>query len=135
MAVPPSDAWIQDMPPRGGYPIVNFAKNVPSRGPPGWAMWLGVAAVVGYGFNSMINTNKRKNAVARENREARMNILPYLLAETDKTKSEMKKRFLKEEEKVMGNVLGWKIGESVYKSGIYMDPVVNNGWPNDLYRE
>jgi Fe-S cluster assembly iron-binding protein IscA len=116
--------------------------------------------------------------MAREKREARMNIQAFLQADADAQHIRMKRKFLKgeiftavvqlaplctdtdmcmcdndivlyvrkltavavlnytldfaEEEEIMGHVPGWKIGASVYKSGIYMAPTLNMGWPDDL---
>ena len=43
----------------------------------------GASALVGYGFTKLIQGNKRRNAMAREKREARMNIQGFLQADTD----------------------------------------------------
>eukprot|EP00611_Tribonema_gayanum_P013705 TRINITY_DN2478_c0_g3_i1.p3 TRINITY_DN2478_c0_g3~~TRINITY_DN2478_c0_g3_i1.p3 ORF type:complete len:122 (-),score=41.91 TRINITY_DN2478_c0_g3_i1:144-509(-) len=113
---------------------ITIARHTPTRGPPGWAIWAGAAAFVGYGFYGLINGNKRRNAMAREKREARMNIQAFLQADADAQHIRVQRRFMREEEEIMGHVPNWKVGDTVYKSGIYMAPTINLGWPNDLIR-
>ncbi len=126
MALPPSGAWKQDLPPPGGYPEFRFSRALRNGGPPGWALWLGGVGVVAYGFSTVIRGNRRRNAMKRENREARYCILPYLQAEWDRNYVEEKKSKDEIEERIMGHVDGWKVGESVLKA---KDPVWVNPRP------
>ncbi len=117
MALPPSSGgFIQDLPPPGGYPEIRFSRALRKRGPPGWALWLGGVGVVTYGFSTVIRGNRRRNAMKRENREARYCIFPYLRAEWDRNYVSEKKSRDVEEERIMGHLDGWKVGGSVLKA-------------------
>ncbi|RVX19404.1 NADH dehydrogenase [ubiquinone] 1 alpha subcomplex subunit 13-B [Vitis vinifera] len=53
---------------------------------------------------------------------ARSAILPVLQAEEDERFVKEWKKYLEEEARIMKNVPGWKVGESVYNSGRWMPP-------------
>ena len=50
----------QDMPPKGGYPGITYAKNVPKRGPSGIVIMLGGVAAMAVGFYGLKVTNKER---------------------------------------------------------------------------
>ena len=50
----------QELPPKGGYPAIVYARNIPTRGPSGIALFLGGAAVMGYGFYRVIMGNRKR---------------------------------------------------------------------------
>ena len=53
----------QDMAPKGGYPEINYVRNLPKRGPPGWAIMLGGVAVMSAGFLVVAKANQRRRYV------------------------------------------------------------------------
>ena len=42
--------FVQDMPPKGGFPAIAYQKNTPARGPPGTVILFGAIAVTGLGI-------------------------------------------------------------------------------------
>jgi len=50
----------QEMPPKGGYPPIEFARNIPKRGPSGVALFIGGAAVMAFGFYKVIMGNRQR---------------------------------------------------------------------------
>lgn len=50
----------QELPPKGGYPAIVYARNIPTRGPSGIALFLGGAAVMAYGFYRVIMGNRKR---------------------------------------------------------------------------
>ena len=50
----------QEMPPKGGYPPIEFARNIPKRGPSGLALFIGGAAVMTFGFYKVIMGNRQR---------------------------------------------------------------------------
>ena len=50
----------QDMPPKGGYPGITYAKNLPKRGPSGLVIMLGGVAAMAVGFYGIKRTNKKR---------------------------------------------------------------------------
>ena len=53
----------QDMAPKGGYPEIKYARNLPKRGPPGWAIFLGGISVMSFGFAVAARANQRRRYV------------------------------------------------------------------------
>ena len=49
----------QDLPRAGGYPAIEFARNLPKRGVSGAAMFLGCGLVMSYGFYTIIRCNRK----------------------------------------------------------------------------
>ena len=49
----------QDLPRIGGYPAIEYARNLPKRGVSGIAMFLGCGVVMSYGFYTIIKTNRK----------------------------------------------------------------------------
>ena len=84
------------------------------RGPSGLMIWLGVGLASTYGFYQISVTNAEKRMVLKEKREARMAIMPFLMAEQDAMNKVEQEKKLAYEADVMKNVKGWKVGESVY---------------------
>ena len=50
----------QELPPRGGYPPIQYARNLPKRGPSGLVLFIGGAAVMAYGFYRVIMGNRNR---------------------------------------------------------------------------
>lgn len=56
-------AYKQDMAPKGGYPEIKIARNLPKRGPSGLVTMLGGVAVMAIGFYGVYRTNKQRRYV------------------------------------------------------------------------
>ncbi|EQC32045.1 hypothetical protein SDRG_10243 [Saprolegnia diclina VS20] len=124
MATPNFGRAVQDMPPAGGFKAPNFARAVPvTRGPPGWAMFAGCAAIVTFGFYVVGQTNQEIRAMRKEQRERRVAMLPFLQAEEDAEYLHIEAHYLDQEKERMKNVPGWKVGESPYHSNTWKVPV------------
>ncbi len=52
-------AIVQDRPPAGGFPAIEFVRKVPARGPSGLALFVGGAVVSMLGFVAVARTNQR----------------------------------------------------------------------------
>lgn len=50
----------QELPPKGGYPPIEYARNLPKRGPSGMMMFIGGAAVMAFGFYHVIMGNRKR---------------------------------------------------------------------------
>lgn len=50
----------QDMAPKGGYPEIKIARNLPKRGPSGFVTMLGGVSVMCLGFYAIYRTNKQR---------------------------------------------------------------------------
>ena len=50
----------QDMAPKGGYPEIKIARNLPKRGPSGLVTMLGGVAVMSLGFAVIARANQRR---------------------------------------------------------------------------
>ena len=62
----------QDLAPKGGYPEIKWARNLPKRGPSGLVIMLGGIATMAVGFYFVAKTN-------RERRCGRSSLVPRLL--------------------------------------------------------
>uniref|UniRef100_A0A7S1FYH9 NADH dehydrogenase [ubiquinone] 1 alpha subcomplex subunit 13 n=1 Tax=Corethron hystrix TaxID=216773 RepID=A0A7S1FYH9_9STRA len=123
--VPPNiGPFVQDMPPKGGYPKIRTARHLPNRGPPGWALWSGTALLISYGFYQVGQGNQRrtreKMAILRQREE----MVAELQAETDQEYAKREAKLLQVEAEIMKDVKGWKVGESPYFSGVWMPRAV-----------
>ena len=117
MATPPITLPRQDMPPKGGYPTIDWKRGARPRGPSGAAIWGGIIGLTVFGFYNISKTNAERRMCHKEQREARMAIMPFLMAEADTMRHIEQKKLLAHEREIMKNVEGWKVGESVYSKG------------------
>ncbi|XP_078710997.1 NADH dehydrogenase [ubiquinone] 1 alpha subcomplex subunit 13 isoform X2 [Lampetra fluviatilis] len=91
----------QDMPPPGGYGPVDYKRNLPKRGLSGYSMFaIGIGLML-YGQYRIFKWNRERSVLqqVREN--------------------------LEEEAKIMKDVPGWKVGESVYNSNRWHTPTID----------
>lgn len=114
MARAPNTSSFQDMPPKGGYPKIDFVRRLGNRGPSGAMIWAGIFGMTFWGFYQIGVTNEEKRFNRKEQRESRMAILPYLMTEQDITEMQKMKKQLLHEEEVMKGVEGFTPGASVY---------------------
>ena len=80
-------------------------------------IWGGVIAATVFGFYQIGITNAEKRMCRKEQREGRMAIMPFLMAEADGMSAQKYKKALEYETKVMKDVPGWVVGESVMSKG------------------
>lgn len=125
MATPNFHTPNQEMPPPGGYTPIKFAKNNPvTRGPPGWSLFLGTFLVTSVGYYFVGQHNKHQRELAKEERENRIALLPFLQAEADVEYLEQEKHILEKERQIMKDVVpGWVAGQSPYHSDRYQTPI------------
>jgi NADH dehydrogenase (ubiquinone) 1 alpha subcomplex subunit 13 len=88
----------------------------------GFATFVVTGAVLVLGFLKVTKFNGKRKDDFDEMRQARLHILPYLQAESDRRYLRMKKQALEEEAKIMKDVPGWVVGESVYKTPQWIPP-------------
>ncbi|XP_020628847.1 NADH dehydrogenase [ubiquinone] 1 alpha subcomplex subunit 13-like [Orbicella faveolata] len=113
----------QEMPPKGGYPPIEFARNIPKRGPSGVALFIGGATVMAFGFYKVIMGNRQRCELLKEQRYARIGVLPLLQAEHDRSCLRLLKENEELEAQIMKDVPDWKVGESVYHTDKWVTPM------------
>jgi len=113
---------LQDGPPPGGFKSVRFVRHISNNGPTGITLLIVATAVISYGMYQVGQGNIKRRAYKKEKLDARIAILPFIQAEEDMRYVELQRKFMEEEEKVMAQVPGWKVGENVYNSGRWMPP-------------
>ncbi|KAK1266526.1 NADH dehydrogenase [ubiquinone] 1 alpha subcomplex subunit 13-A [Acorus gramineus] len=121
---------LQDGPPPGGFPPVRYARRIPTKGPSAVAIFLAAFGAFSYGMYQVGKGNKIRRALKEEKYAARRAILPILQAEEDKRFVEQYKKYLDEEARIMKDVPGWKIGESVYHSKRWTPPATGELRPD-----
>ncbi|KAG6522168.1 hypothetical protein ZIOFF_019305 [Zingiber officinale] len=70
------------------------------------------------------------SALKEEKYAARRALVPVLQAEEDERFVKEWKKYLEEEARIMKDVPGWKVGESVYNSGKWMPPATSELRPD-----
>ncbi|CBK22914.2 uncharacterized protein [Blastocystis hominis] len=115
MSAPLPKVFVQDLPPKGGYPLVNPKRNLPNR-VSGATMWFIGAATVGLGLWRMMYGIRKMNEMDQERFNCRLAMAPYLQAEEDIHYCEAEAAKLNKEREVMKDIPGWKVGESVYNT-------------------
>ncbi|XP_067872139.1 NADH dehydrogenase [ubiquinone] 1 alpha subcomplex subunit 13 [Heterodontus francisci] len=114
----------QDLPPPGGYGPVDYKRNIPRRGVSGYSMFgIGLGVLI-FGYWKLFRWNKERRRLQIEDLEARIALLPLLHAEQDRRTLRQLRENLEEEAKIMKDVPGWKVGESVYNIDRWFTPTV-----------
>ncbi|OAY67415.1 NADH dehydrogenase (ubiquinone) 1 alpha subcomplex subunit 13-B [Ananas comosus] len=143
---------LQDGPPPGGFPPVRYARRIPSNGPSAAAIFLTAFGAFAWGMYQVGKGNKIRRyalllyisspssylgALKEEKIAARCAILPILQAEEDERHGTISfpyvkewKKYLEEEARIMKDVPGWKVGESVYHSGRWTPPATGELRPD-----
>ncbi|KAL5292420.1 Ndufa13 family protein [Megaselia abdita] len=110
----------QDLPPPGGYKKIPFARIPQKSYMSGFQMFAAYITATGIGMGVYYLTAKEIRQEQIEMRSARNVIQPILLAERDREFLKQLSRNRKEEEDLMKNVEGWKVGtwygEPIYKT-------------------
>ncbi|KAF6158832.1 hypothetical protein GIB67_012475 [Kingdonia uniflora] len=104
---------LQDGPPPGGFAPIRYARRIPTKGPSSIAIFLTTFGAFTWGMYQVGKGNKIRRAIKEEKFAARRAIVPMLQAEEDERFVKEWKKALQEEARIMKNVLGWKVGESV----------------------
>jgi len=113
---------VQDRPPTGGFPAIEYARKVPVRGPSGLALFVGGAVVSIMGFVAVARTNQRTRRLKAEEAYARIALTPFLEAESDRREIRMQAQMALAESKIMRDVKDWKVAEPVYNTKRYVKP-------------
>ena len=108
--VPP----VQDLPPPGGYPKLNFSRNLPPRRFSGAALFLAAGVMIVYGFSKVISGSVKERERKKEKREVRATVLPFLQAEEDVRYLRQLAKYHEFERIIMRDVEGWEVGKNHY---------------------
>ncbi|XP_015668951.1 NADH dehydrogenase [ubiquinone] 1 alpha subcomplex subunit 13 [Protobothrops mucrosquamatus] len=112
----------QDMPPAGGYGPIDYKRRLPYRGLPGYGLLaIGLGAFV-FGSYVVFRWNWERRQHAFEDMEARIAMMPLLMAEDDRRTLRLLRHNYDEEAKIMKDVPGWQVGESVYHTTRWVTP-------------
>ncbi|KAI5649928.1 hypothetical protein M9H77_35933 [Catharanthus roseus] len=120
-------------------PGMASVKDMPllQDGPPRWVCsgtrsrhFLAAFGAFSYGMYQVGQGNKIRRALKEEKYAARRAILPILQAEEDERFVKEWRKYLEEEARIMKDVPGWKVGESVYNSGRWMPPATGELRPD-----
>lgn len=77
----------------------------------------------------VIQANRTRRGWAREEKDIRLAILPFLTAESDLQQAHLKTKLNEKEAELMKGVQGWEVGASVYQS-TYVKPMELLAVPN-----
>ncbi|KAM9369222.1 NADH dehydrogenase [ubiquinone] 1 alpha subcomplex subunit 13 [Phaethornis superciliosus] len=118
----------QDMAPPGGYGPIDYKRHLPRRGLSGYSLFaLGVGSLL-LGYYTLVKWNRERRRLLIEDLEARIALMPLLQAESDRRTLRIMRQNLDEEAKIMRDVPGWKVGESLFHTERWVPPT-----PEELY--
>ncbi|XP_032059617.1 NADH dehydrogenase [ubiquinone] 1 alpha subcomplex subunit 13 [Aythya fuligula] len=115
----------QDMAPPGGYGPVDYKRHLPRRGLSGYSLFaLGIGSLL-LGYYTIVKWNRERRRLQIEDLEARIALMPLLQAEADRRILRLLRQNLDEEAKIMKDVPGWKVGESVFHTDRWVPPTLD----------
>ncbi|XP_038239859.1 NADH dehydrogenase [ubiquinone] 1 alpha subcomplex subunit 13 [Dermochelys coriacea] len=118
----------QDMPPPGGYGPIDYKRHLPRRGLSGYSLFaIGIGSLL-LGYYNLVKWNRERRRLQIEDLETRIALFPLLQAESDRRTLRLLRENLEEEAKIMKDVPGWKVGESVFHTDRWVPPT-----PDELY--
>ncbi|GFY81479.1 GRIM-19 protein [Actinidia rufa] len=88
------------------------------------------ACYLQYMVQQMQQVLSLQREIKEEKYAARRALVPMLQAEEDERFVKEWKKYLEEEARIMKDVPGWKVGESVYHSGKWMPPATGELRPD-----
>ncbi|XP_054981388.1 NADH dehydrogenase [ubiquinone] 1 alpha subcomplex subunit 13-like [Sorex araneus] len=114
----------QDMPPLGGYGPIDYKRNLPRQGLSGYSMFaVGIGTLL-FGYWPMIKWNRKRRRLQIEDFEARIALMPLLQAQKDRRVLLMLRENLEEEAVIMKDVPDWRVGESVFHTTGWVNPLM-----------
>ncbi|EAT42790.1 AAEL005538-PA [Aedes aegypti] len=137
-----SPAKLQDMPPKGGYQNIPFARIPAKKYFKGWQMIAAYAGFTTAGLSMYYLNCKENQRNDVEMRSARNVIYALLLAERDREYLKQLKRNRDEEADLMKDVKGWQVGtwygEPVFKTlpkDQFVDPSFQEFYVHSSYED
>uniref|UniRef100_A0A6J0VGU9 NADH dehydrogenase [ubiquinone] 1 alpha subcomplex subunit 13 n=1 Tax=Pogona vitticeps TaxID=103695 RepID=A0A6J0VGU9_9SAUR len=118
----------QDMPPPGGYGPFDYKRHLARKRFSGYSLFAMGIAVFAYGCYRFKTWNRERKRLHIEDLEARIGILPFLIAEEDRRLLRILRENFEEEAKIMKDVPGWQVGESRFHTTRWVPPL-----PDELY--
>jgi NADH dehydrogenase (ubiquinone) 1 alpha subcomplex subunit 13 len=86
----------------------------------------GVAAMMIYGLYTVGQSNIKRRGWKNEKIQARYNLVPYLQYDEDVEYCKRQEELDAKEARVMKDVPGWVVGQSVYHSKRWVEPLYND---------
>ena len=96
------------------FEVTDFSRKLPTRGPSGLTLYLGMLLISGWGFYRFGQGVHIENQCVREERKRRMALIPFLQAEQDRKYLRWEKLEDEAEEKIMKDVPGWEPMRSTF---------------------
>ncbi|KAH7100596.1 GRIM-19 [Auriculariales sp. MPI-PUGE-AT-0066] len=103
MALP----YRQDMPPSGGFEMIKYRRNLPTRGFGAYTILGAVSGIMLWGFWTVARARVEKVELEREKMWARIYLVPLLTAESDRDTFRRQHAVREREAAIMKNVPGW----------------------------
>eukprot|EP00055_Hartaetosiga_balthica_P000212 m.135986 g.135986 ORF g.135986 m.135986 type:complete len:124 (+) comp10343_c0_seq1:42-413(+) len=111
---------LQDRPPKGGYGNIPYQRNIPKRGPPGYALFAGGAAIFVLGMYQINRGRAQRSRIEQEKINNRLALKPFLEAESDRKYIVDTAKELEAEAIIMRDNKAWKVGERVFNSSRFV---------------
>lgn len=115
--------FVQDMPPKGGYPYpVQWKRNLPARGFRPSIYFAAVMGICGYGFYKLCAGIHERNELTREQTWSRFYLQPLLEAEADRDYLRRYISLKNQETEIMSSVPDFDANKSVYNEDKFHKP-------------
>lgn len=112
----------QDLPPKGGYAKIKFARDIPNKKISAGMVGVGMTLLSFWGGYQLAMMWRERRELKREKLWARLYLLPLVQAEWDREWMKWRDEQLAKETEIMKDVPGWKVGESVYHNKRWAPP-------------
>jgi NADH dehydrogenase (ubiquinone) 1 alpha subcomplex subunit 13 len=109
-----SSKYVQDMPPPGGFPIIDISKRLPGPRMSGAGLFLLLGLVMAYGKYYTYEGAAILHTWKDEKRAIRAVVYPFMQAEYDIRFLQKQAKFHEFERRVMEGVEGWEVGKNHY---------------------
>jgi NADH dehydrogenase (ubiquinone) 1 alpha subcomplex subunit 13 len=103
---------VQDMPPPGGFPHIDFNKRSTRPRISGGLLLLGLGIAMVYGKIQTYTGKSILEEWKEEKRAMRCHVLPFIQAEIDMRFLQKQAKYLEFERRVMEGVEGWEVGKN-----------------------
>jgi len=117
---------VQDMPPAGGFPKINYDRVFPKRGLKGWQIWAVSSGMIMWGFYRVGQQNQKRNQQKMQERKVRYALVPFLQAEHDAIYAKQELKWIEKEKEIMKDNPKWKVGANPYRTGVWMPRYVRD---------
>eukprot|EP00126_Sphaerothecum_destruens_P003047 Sdes_comp16534_c1_seq1m5848 len=115
----------QDLPPKNGFPDIQYKRINKRVGPSGAVLFVGCLCMMAGGMYVAGQGNLQRRKEKLEKTQARLMLVPLLQAEEDRRYLKRLKEIQEEERIIMKDVPGWDFNDKIYHTDRFVPPPRN----------